>query len=765
MPRTSRPLSILPITVREVSVLGIEDVTPSVRRLTLGGPAMRAGERDGHPVGAFRSTGFDDHVKVVVPDADGTQPFAGRQDGERFAWAPGVLPFCRDYTVRRVAADGLSFEIDVVRHPSGRASDWAFSCAVGDRVSFAGPKMCADLPDGIDWYLLVADETGLPAVTRWLEEAPAGTRARIVVEVPSDADRQLIDSAADAEITWLVRGPQVPAGHSRALLGAVQGFDLPAGRGFAWVAGESTTIAPIRSHLRQDGRFDRKDIEVVGYWRRTSTTPSVPEMTTDVGDAQASGGPAAPTSPAHPPERAPQAETPRAHSRDRAPQAETPQVHTPDAALQTKTQQVHTSDAAPQAETRRVHASDRAPQAETPRVQNSEHATQARTPQAHTPQAPDPMATARQIHEMSELLAPIALRVAVTLGIPAHLAAGATHIDELAALTGVPSARLAPLLDALLALGLVERSAGADDRSAHSSAVETQRPDVAALMTQQRDRRQDSLRNSVLGERLLEESVQESLDLDHPANRAELAFVGLLDTLRNGRVAAEPVIPADVATWRAQDPDVDAAFHARVEDDLQWSVQPLCARTELVAARSVLLLGDGTVATAVALTADPGRRVHLVVPPAQVDATRDRVVAEIGAAHRGQVEVVATDRSLPEADVAVVQLAQDGWNDATFVDQARRLRDAAGHVLFVTRPADGAATDDHVAADALTHLATTGVPLRTSAATLDLLAQAGLEDARCEPLGWGFGPSVISASRPTQPSARATALPELAHRP
>lgn len=680
MPRTSRPLSILPITVREVSVLGIEDVTPSVRRLTLGGPAMSAGERDGHPVGAFRSAGFDDHVKVVVPDADGTQPFAGRQDGERFAWAPGVLPFCRDYTVRRVADDGLSFEIDVVRHPSGRASDWAFSCAVGDRVSFAGPKMCADLPDGIDWYLLVADETGLPAVTRWLEEAPAGTRARIVVEVPSDADRQLIDTAADAEITWLVRDPWVPAGHSKALLEAAQALDLPSGRGFAWVAGESTTISPIRRHLRQDERFDRKDIEVVGYWRRTSTAPSAPETTTktDVGDAQASGGPQARTRQAHPSEHAPKSPMPQAHTHE------------------------------------------------------------APTDPANTPQAPDPMATARQIHEMSELLAPIALRVAVTLGIPAHLAAGATQIDQLATLTGVPSARLAPLLDALLALGLLERDAGAGD---------------------------NSLRNSVLGERLLEESVQESLDLDQPANRAELALVGLLDTLRGGRVAAEPVIPADLATWRAQDPEADAAFHARVEDDLQWSVQPLCARPELVAARSVLLLGDGTVATAVALTADPGRRVHLVVPPAHVDATRDRVAAEIGAAHRGQVEIVAADRSLPEADVAVVQLAQDGWNDAAFVDQARRLRDAARHVLFVTRPADGAATDDHVAAEALTHLATTGVPLRTSAATLDLLAQAGLEDARCEPLGWGFGPSVISASRPTQPSARATALPELTHRP
>lgn len=655
MSRTSRPLSILPITVREVSVMGIEDVTPSVRRLTLGGPAMSAGERDGHPVGAFRSTGFDDHVKVVVPDVDGTQPDAGRQDGERFAWAPGVLPFCRDYTVRRVADDGLSFEIDVVRHPSGRASDWAFSCAVGDRVSFAGPKMCADLPDGIDWYLLVADETGLPAVTRWLEEAPGGTRARIVVEVPSDADRQLIDTAADAEITWLVRDPQVPAGHSRALLEAVQGFDLPAGRGFAWVAGESTTIAPIRRHLRQDGRLERKDIEVVGYWRRTSTAQPTPEASTgtDADEAQAIGRPEDPAT------------------------------------------------------------------------------------QVHTPKAPDPMATARQIHEMSELLAPIALRVAVTLGIPAHLAAGATQIDELATLTAVPSARLAALLDALLALGLLERDAGAGD---------------------------NSLRNSVLGERLLEESVQESLDLDHPANRAELALVGLLDTLRNGRVAAEPVIPADLATWRAQDPEADAAFHARVEDDLQWSIQPLCARTELVAARSVLLLGDGTVATAVALTADPGRHVYLVVPPAQVNATRDRVAAEIGAAHRGQVEIVAADRSLPAADVAVVQLAQDTWDDATFVDQARRLRDAVGHVLFVTRPADNAATDDHVAADALTHLASTGVALRTSAATADFLAQAGLKDARCEPLGWGFGPSVITASRPTQPSARASALPELAHR-
>ncbi len=53
--------------------------------------------------------------------------------------------------------------------------------------------------------LLAADETALPAVAGILAWLPAGTRARVWVEVPRAEDTRPLPTAADAEVTWLVR--------------------------------------------------------------------------------------------------------------------------------------------------------------------------------------------------------------------------------------------------------------------------------------------------------------------------------------------------------------------------------------------------------------------------------------------------------------------------------------------------------------------------------------------------------------------------------
>ncbi|WP_152346101.1 siderophore-interacting protein [Brevibacterium sp. CFH 10365] len=273
MPRTSRPLQVLPIILREVEVTGIVDITPNMRRLTVAGDQLAAGGVGEAARPAFRSEGFDDHVKLVIPPPDGSSLDIGEQEEFRFNWNREALNRARDYTVRSVDHETNSFSIDIVRHDSGLASDWAFGVAVGDRISFAGPKTCAGLADDIDFHLLVADETALPAVGRWLEEAPAGTRGHIIIEVPTSDDIQDIPTEADVEIDWLIRGSTAP-GESRLMFDAVKNLDLPEGRTFAWCAGETLTIAPIRRYLRREIGLPKEDVEVVGYWRKMPTRPA-----------------------------------------------------------------------------------------------------------------------------------------------------------------------------------------------------------------------------------------------------------------------------------------------------------------------------------------------------------------------------------------------------------------------------------------------------------------------------------------------------------
>lgn len=64
-------MTIHPITTRTLQVLRVDDVTPGMRRITLGGPELKAHTAaNGYPVDEIHCDGFDDHCKVVLRHAD-----------------------------------------------------------------------------------------------------------------------------------------------------------------------------------------------------------------------------------------------------------------------------------------------------------------------------------------------------------------------------------------------------------------------------------------------------------------------------------------------------------------------------------------------------------------------------------------------------------------------------------------------------------------------------------------------------------------------
>lgn len=409
MPRTSRPMQVHPIILRDVEVTGITDITPNMRRLTVAGDQLSAGVVNGVHRPEFRSEGFDDHVKLVIPPPGNAPLDIGEQAEFRFNWNREALSLTRDYTVRSVDKDTNSFSFDVVRHESGLASDWAFSAAIGDCLKFAGPKTCAGISEGIDFHLLVADETALPAVGRWLEEAPAGTRGHIIVEVPTADDIQEIPTAAEVEIDWLIRG-ETPPGESVLMYEAVKNANVPQGRTFAWCAGETLTIAPIRRYLRRDLGLPKEDVEVIGYWRKVGAKTN----------------------------------SPRAATTDRA--------DTTDALTAAAVTPVANSPANP--------AANPADTADDSVVEQSV-------------QAPlSPLEILHEVHEMTELLPPIITRVAVTFGINDLVAGGLTTVEALASEIGIGVEGAHVVLTSMCGLGLLERE-GADYRNTPTGAVLT----------------------------------------------------------------------------------------------------------------------------------------------------------------------------------------------------------------------------------------------------------------------------------------------------
>ncbi|GAA0940110.1 siderophore-interacting protein [Nonomuraea longicatena] len=276
--RNPRTVVTFPIVLRELTVVRVTDVTPGMRRVTLGGTQLSAFHRDGLDLPALRSEGFDDHVKFFFA-ADGRDlPVLPRQNISSLDWPADERPIAKDYTPRRYDPEAGEIDFDFVRHGNGPAASWAEQAIPGQTVWIAGPKMSHHHPEGADWILIAGDETALPAIGRWLAEMPEGVKAKVFVEISDDTHRQDLPTRADADITWLSR-QGAPAGTTDLLEQAVRQMDWLPGVVFAWAAGEALSLKGLRRHLTADRQVPREQTHITGYWRLTQAphAPGGPE--------------------------------------------------------------------------------------------------------------------------------------------------------------------------------------------------------------------------------------------------------------------------------------------------------------------------------------------------------------------------------------------------------------------------------------------------------------------------------------------------------
>ncbi|WP_277759130.1 siderophore-interacting protein [Pseudomonas sp. A34-9] len=235
---------------RKLEVLRVVDLTPRMRRITLGGPELAG----------FISLGTDDHVKLLFPQnaeqtaALETMVLGGKNDGP--------TPEMRDYTPRRYDLDALELDIDFVLHGDGPASTWAEQAAPGQFLHIGGPRGSMIVPDIFDSYLLIGDETALPAIARRLEGLAANRKALVVIEVENGAEQQVLESAAQVNVIWVLR-----EGGQDNLLTTVKQLQVPKGNLYAWVATETKVSRQIRRVLLDEHGLDEKLVKAVGYWR------------------------------------------------------------------------------------------------------------------------------------------------------------------------------------------------------------------------------------------------------------------------------------------------------------------------------------------------------------------------------------------------------------------------------------------------------------------------------------------------------------------
>ena len=243
------------LKLRVLTVVRTEELTAHMRRITLAGADLEG----------FVSPAHDDHVKLFFPAPGDTQPvFPVLGNGANpVQYAEGARPVARNYTPRRHDPVKGELEIDFVLHGDGPASTWAAQAAPGQTLGVGGPRGSMVVPLDFDWYVLVGDQTALPAIARRLEQLPAGARAIAVIETVDDGEQLALESRAQADFHWVGRN-----GRSGALLlEALQRIALPHdGDGFVWVACEHAQVKGLRAHFIDAG-VPRQHLHVASYWK------------------------------------------------------------------------------------------------------------------------------------------------------------------------------------------------------------------------------------------------------------------------------------------------------------------------------------------------------------------------------------------------------------------------------------------------------------------------------------------------------------------
>ena len=181
--------------------------------------------------------------------------------------SPDERPVGAYYTVRRWRPETAELDMLFVLHGiEGAAAAWAARAEEGDPVALWGPRSAFDPPADTDWFLLVADDTGLPAVAAILESLPGGTPVRIVAEVDGEDDQQPLPFVEGVEVQWCYRHG-APAGTTTLLVDAVRSMAWPTGNAYAWGGAESRCITAVRRHVRTERGLRPEAVSMTGYWR------------------------------------------------------------------------------------------------------------------------------------------------------------------------------------------------------------------------------------------------------------------------------------------------------------------------------------------------------------------------------------------------------------------------------------------------------------------------------------------------------------------
>ena len=265
-------------------VINAKRVTPNMMRVTLGGDGLAQ----------FTAAGYDQWFRLFLTRAGQDMlrlptRTSGLWYAEYLTTAKARRPWVRNYTVRAARPDLNEIDVDFVlhggadevsadtaEHDSGPGAGFAETADRGMRVGILDQGVAYNPRHPHDWTLLVADESGLPAVAGICESLSDDARGIALVEVPTAADKQEFRVPSGIDLRWVVRSDGDPhAVPGQAALAELRDLDLT-GFGsevYAFTAGESALATGARRHLVNERGVPKTHVDFVGYWRHGRSSP------------------------------------------------------------------------------------------------------------------------------------------------------------------------------------------------------------------------------------------------------------------------------------------------------------------------------------------------------------------------------------------------------------------------------------------------------------------------------------------------------------
>lgn len=244
----------LPEAYFRAEVIEVHPLSSVMRRIVLGGDGLADYRSSGAP---------DEWFRLLVPPERQRQVDLPTRLGQQFHFAnPQPLP--RWYSLRRWDAAQRLVTVDVVVHDRGAATKWAETVQPGDQVLISQPHG-RGVDTEADWVLILADQTGIPAACRILENLAPQQRAHAVFEAPNEAATFTPTSPADLKTCWAYN--PAPARIPSPLSAAVRTIELPPGQGYVWMAGEAGCARDVRRYFRHELKWRSPHFDIVGYWR------------------------------------------------------------------------------------------------------------------------------------------------------------------------------------------------------------------------------------------------------------------------------------------------------------------------------------------------------------------------------------------------------------------------------------------------------------------------------------------------------------------